>query len=212
VKDNKQLPERLERANELSEEQGARLLAYRAGSMNASEQRDFEQELLVSAELARALYEAEGLDAALRAGQPFAKRRWRRLPRRLLIPLAAAAILAVALLPHPSLRTPLEPAPVYRGERGELQALAPVGSVATPQLEFRWSSFPEALRYRVEVFDADSHEVFQLVSQDTSAVVDASQLSEMGSGAGFWRVTALGELDTQLTRSAPAPLRLVAGN
>ena len=84
--------------------------------------------------------------------------------------------------------------------------------MATPQLRFRWSSFPEAQRYRIEVFDANSHEVFELVSQDTTAVVDASELAEMGRGAGFWRVTALGELDTQLTRSAPAPLRLVGAH
>jgi len=211
VKESNRPPERFEEAEGLSEEQGARVLAYREGRMSASEQRDFETELRNSPELARMLYEAAGLDAVLRARRSFAKKRW-PLPKRLLIPLAAAAILAVVLLPHPSLRTPLEPAPVYRGAEGQLSALAPVGSVATPQLRFRWSSFPEAQRYRIEVFDANSHEVFELVSQDTTAVVDASELAEMGRGAGFWRVTALGELDTQLTRSAPAPLRLVGAH
>lgn len=211
MKDHQRPPGRFEGSEGLSEEQGARLLAYREGGMSPSEQRRFEQELLASPALARALYEAEGLESVLRAGRPVAKKR-RRLPRRLLIPLAAAAILAVVLLPHPSLRTPLEPAPVFRGSEGVLTALAPVGKVSGPQLEFRWSSFPKALRYRIEVFDANSHEVFEEVSSDTSLVVEASQLAKMKSGAGFWRVTALGELDAQLTRSAPAPLRLDAGN
>jgi hypothetical protein len=211
VKDSQQTPGRFEGPQGLSEEQGARLLAYRSGSMSLSEQRHFEDELLSSPELARALYEAEGLESVLRMGRPVGKKR-RRLPRRLLIPLAAAAILAVVFLPHPSLRTPLEPAPVFRGSEGVLTALSPVGTVAGPKLQFRWSSFPKAQRYRIEVFDVNSHEIFEVVSQDTSAVVEASQLANMKNGAGFWRVTALGELDAQLTRSAPAPLRLSAGN
>ncbi len=193
----------------LDEEQGERLLQYRAGEMNEEEQRRFEREVLGSPQLARALYEAEGLDAALRSGGPPAKKP-SRLPLRVMLPLAAAAILLVALLPHVSLHTPLEPTPIFRGSETEFLALSPIGAVATSEVSFRWTSVEGAERYRLEVFDAESRPIFEVVSRDTSAVVDSAQLFVLRGRAGFWRVTALGELDRQLKTSAPAPLRLTA--
>jgi len=189
---------------ELPEELGAKLEAYRAGAMSREEQRAFEREILTQPSLAQDLYEAEGIDLALAA----ARRSPRRIPRRLLLPVAAAALLLVALLPRLARNPVLEPAPTFRGSETELVALAPTGELSGEELHFRWTRFEGANSYRVEIFDGESKQVLERSAADTLLTVRSEELASLTGAGGFWRVIALGALDSVLATSAPAPLRI----
>ncbi len=110
------------------------------------------------------------------------------VPRRWLLPLAAAAILVVGSLTFPFLRHEA-PAPVLRGSG--IQTLAPAGEVVVDSVVFEWSSGLRAVRFRIEVGSGDR----AIYTNETSASKfpapeHLKQLLRAGGGY-WWTVTAL---------------------
>ena len=108
--------------------------------------------------------------------------------------LAAAAVLAVAILPN---RTQREmPAPM-RDETGALVvapvAVAPV-DVVSGSLVFRWSSVPRANRYRVRVFDAEGVVIWETQTSETTVAPPPSITLRRGAQY-LWKVEARTDFD-----------------
>jgi anti-sigma factor RsiW len=114
-----------------------------------------------------------------------ARRRW-----AVALPLAAAAVLLVAIVPWS--RAPVADRPVLREPAVTTTVAptlrAPVGAVAVmPPLS--WTSVPHADRYRVTVFDSAGAVVWETQTGDTSIAVPASVLFRPRT-AYFWKVAA----------------------
>ncbi|HEX9500713.1 MAG TPA: zf-HC2 domain-containing protein [Thermoanaerobaculia bacterium] len=111
--------------------------------------------------------------------------------RRWVAPLAAAAVLAIAvaipLMVHRS-----EPTLHFRGSG--VQALAPQGAIDQSEVEFVWSSGISATRYRLEVADAKG------VINTKDAAESPIRIS-LGPGEYWWTVTALDSNGKPLTSS-----------
>lgn len=100
---------------------------------------------------------------------------------------AAAAIVVIAAVGVLQLRSPA--APAFRGGDAQLRLLSPSGAVARPAAtRLVWSSVPRAVRYEIEVMDADGAVVFQGNFPDTLAPMPEEVAA---AGAYRWRVTAV---------------------
>jgi len=123
---------------------------------------------------------------------------------RALAAYGAAAVVVLALL-VPALRestTRSDPGEDIRGT--SLQPLAPIGTVAPP-VEFRWASPVNAARYRVEVRDESSGEIFVRVESDTATVsLTPEHSSRLTRGRPYsWVVIAVGPGGEEIMRAPP---------
>ena len=124
--------------------------------------------------------------------------------------LAAAAVLAVALLP--GLRNTLVtsvPSPEPDTIRATtLLLVAPVGEATVP-FEFTWRSPVQATRYRVDVMDDDRRLLRSLTTNEERAPLTPELQSVLIPGARYqWTVTALDERGERLLSSRPESFRV----
>jgi hypothetical protein len=198
-----------------------RLDRYLAGELTEEERRLFEEEMLRSSQLSADAYdelavqdavaEAVRLRAARQSGQgagssgrrgqtPSARARrarW-RIPRWA-IPSAAAAVLLVAATAV--LRMGDSDGPLtFRGGDAGLRALEPVGEQSGPLQRFVWSREPASLRYRFELFDADSRMVLSRIVADT--FITTADLGNVPT-YGFWQITPLDDMNMAGPGSGP---------
>jgi hypothetical protein len=138
--------------------------------------------------------------AAYRA--PRAASWWRSPPLLVGLPLAAAAVLAVILLP--SARVPVLDRPADVQVRGsEIQLIAPVGRVATAT-SFRWSSPVAAGRFRLAVRDEKGAVVYEATSGLEEAAAPPALQASLRPGVRYsWTVDALDSTGEVLARSVP---------
>jgi hypothetical protein len=150
--------------------------------------------------------------AAVREAAPRGYRAYRRpgvfaldwSSPRVLAACGAAAVVALALV-APTLRettTRSDSGDEIRGTT--LQPLTPIGTVAPP-VEFRWASPVSAGRYRVEVRDESSGEIFVRVESDTTSVSLAPEhLSRLIRGRPYsWVAIAVGPAGEEIMRGPP---------
>jgi hypothetical protein len=104
------------------------------------------------------------------------------LPRRLLIPLAAAAAILVAFILVP--RT--GPVPVRGGHGAEIRVIGPSDQVEPP-IRFSWSPVEGARRYRVHIFTEDGRPLYTSAELDQTSLAWPSGVPE-SPGTYFWRV------------------------
>lgn len=114
------------------------------------------------------------------------RRRW-----LFVAPLAAAAVLAVMLLPA---RKSDEPVLRDGGERGlTVTIVAPADSALTPsgprQVSFTWRSLDSVVSYRFAITDGSGDVVWSATSTDTTVQLPAS--IHLRPGNYFWYVDAL---------------------
>lgn len=137
------------------------------------------------------------------AGTP-ARARVLPFRRYLMLPLAAAAALALfvwlpARRPAPD---PVTPTGTVRGT--SLQLLAPSGAVTGP-IEFSWSSPVSPDRYALEVKDAAGQRVVYRETRDDRVRADAELEAMLRPGMSYtWTVTALDAAGEVISRSQPA--------
>ena len=130
--------------------------------------------------------------------------RWR--PAWTLLPAAAAAALAVALL-VPREAPPVRDSPLeVRGST--LQPLAPVGDV-TSVTEFKWASPFAAARYRVSVKDAAGKTVLSLESAAERVPLAPDAAQRLSAGRHTWAVEALDASGRVIGTSPPRSFTLV---
>jgi len=136
-------------------------------------------------------------------------RSWWRAPVPLTAAaLAAAALLAVLVLPS---RTSAPVPFADDGVRGtSIHAIAPAGTVPPP-VEFRWASPLTADRFLLEVLDADGRVVYSTTVTVERASGDAALARALTPGVSYsWRVTALSAAGDALTRSAARPFSVAS--
>lgn len=127
----------------------------------------------------------------------------RLLTARTWLPVAVSALLVVALFlwrdrQRASLRGGTRPS----GPIAALVLLEPVGPIADPPRQFRWTRDAGAERYRVELFDQNAQNVGVAVTNDT--VLAAGALSNRTLNAGQWRVVPIGADGVDLPRHVRA--------
>jgi hypothetical protein len=88
------------------------------------------------------------------------------------------------------------------GPVAALVLLEPVGPIAGPPRQFRWTRDAGAERYRVELFDQNATRVGVAVTSDT--ILAAGALSSRTLNAGQWRVVPIGEGGVDLPRHVRA--------
>ncbi len=114
----------------------------------------------------------------------------RRLPSRLWIPAAAAAVLALLWLERPALYERAEPE--LREEAVTMtvapRPITPTGTVDTVSA-LVWSSVPYANSYRVRLFDSDGTVTWEREASDTIAAVPDS-IALRADVPYYWRVEA----------------------
>jgi hypothetical protein len=135
---------------------------------------------------------------------PQALRWWRSRPVLLGLPLAAAALLAVALLPW-GRRNPVIEQPDVQVRGSSIELLSPVGRVAPPTA-FRWTSPIAAGRFRLTVRD----EAGAVVHESTSPLEQAAVPPGLRPGARYsWTVEALDAAGEVLARSSSQTFMVV---
>lgn len=129
------------------------------------------------------------------AGQIRALRSSRRGSRKaalLLVPAAAAVLLAVLALATFRRSAPI-PDTERAGRFAAFEALLPHGEVERADLEFRWAPVKGAKHFSLEIFDHELSPVYRkdLIEGETFRLpADIAARLESG-GRYFWRVTAL---------------------
>lgn len=109
--------------------------------------------------------------------------------RRWTIPLAAAALLALAIAVPRLMRHDVEEAPTLRG--AAIHALAPDGAVDREPIEFVWSSGVSAPRFRIDVRDAD-HVVYSTETAGSRYALPPDERAKLRPGIEYsWEVAAL---------------------
>jgi len=112
----------------------------------------------------------------------------RRRVYRILVPLAAAAALAVILArPLPDVDQTLHRAPTITAGAAPA-AVAPVGRVAGASA-LRWAAVEGADRYRVTLFDADGRVLYETELAGTTAAIPDS-VSLVSGQRYLWKVEA----------------------
>ena len=169
------------------------LAAYLNGKLRPEERRIAERHLLVCAECRQDLAEAAELGAGPRRST------WLTLG----LPLAAAAVLALAVIGRGD-RVPEAGPPVLRGPQAEgTRALASVGpadgaGVALDSLVFRWRSAAGQVHYVLTLTDEAGDVAWTTTTSDTSVALP----SGVGLRSGeryYWYVDALLEGATSST-------------
>ena len=114
--------------------------------------------------------------------------------RRWVAPLAAAAVLAIAVAIPIAIRekTPAEAGALLHFRGGGIQALAPMGSIDRSEVEFVWSSGVRATRYRLQVGNGN------VITTETQSTQTRMSLKP---GTYWWSVTALDERGKTITES-----------
>ncbi|MEZ5319533.1 MAG: hypothetical protein R2752_19190 [Vicinamibacterales bacterium] len=106
-----------------------------------------------------------------------------------LAPLAAAAVLVLAMTVPRLLTQPVEP-PIARG--GTWAALEPAGDIDVESLVFRWTAPEPAGAYLVEVFDASGTRLWSRRVDASPAAADPALVSRLVPGASYrWTVSSL---------------------
>jgi hypothetical protein len=119
----------------------------------------------------------------------------RRIPsrRRWVVPLAAAAVLVIAVaIPLSMNHNKTTPGLHFRG--GGIQALAPQGTISQSQVEFVWASSIRAARYRLQIGDATGNITTTETQRSESKV-------SLKPGNYWWTVTALDQQGKPLIES-----------
>ena len=155
--------------------------AYVDGAAGSERRAAIQTHLASCAECRAEVEEVSGIVGTLPHG--------RRLPKRVWIPAAAAAALAVLWAAPRSTR---EPAPQHREEAVTTtvspRPVAPVGAVNSARA-LVWMSVPHADRYRVRLFDADGSVLWEREMGDTIATLPDS-VAPRPPGIYFWKVEA----------------------
>jgi hypothetical protein len=187
-----------------------RMAAYLAGELPAEEARALEREILGEDAKAEALYGDGNVAAAIDAAAASRRRKvvplpwWRRTSVRIVLPLAAAALAAIVLLPS------REPAPpgneTFRGKGARL--LSPVGDVDAVPSRFTWTRDAGAAMYRLELYDLDARLRFRVTTAETTAVLPAEALSGESFETGYWKIVPMNEAGVERPGPPPASIRV----
>lgn len=132
--------------------------------------------------------EASDADRFVAAGRRAAVVRpaWQR---RWTMPLAAAALLALAIVIPRLMRREATEVPTFRG--GAIHALAPEGAVDRGSIEFVWSSGVSAPRFRIDVRQAD-HVVYSTETAGSRFALPPAERAKLRPGIQYsWEVAAL---------------------
>ena len=89
-----------------------------------------------------------------------------------------------------------------RGGVPTLVLLEPVGPIAEPPRQFRWTRDPDAASYRVELFDQDAKRIGLVTTRDTTLAIES--LTHETISSGQWRVVPLGADGLELPRHVRA--------
>ncbi len=172
-----------------------RIQKYLAGRLGAAEAEAFEERLIADDQLAAEVQRALEIRAA--AAQADATRRIARSPRRVWLPLAAAAGAAAFAVGVIWLQRP-PPEAVFRGieQRMELEVQADAGA-----LRARWPAVAGAAGYEIQLFAGDGRVLRNLETSGTSATIELGTPDDPASAAAFIDVTALDDLGQILQRS-----------
>jgi hypothetical protein len=147
-------------------------------------------------------------EAFLRRGYSAAGPKPPRVWVRRWAPLAAAAVLAVALAGPLFWQSRVEQQPTLRG--AELQELGPSGDVRPP-FEFRWRAPGAAARYLVEVYDGDRRLIWRGETRAEPLAASEELLRRLRPDTEYrWLVTALDARGQTLAVSPLTPFRLSA--
>jgi hypothetical protein len=129
---------------------------------------------------------------------------------RLLVPLAAAALIVAALL-IPQRQRDLDPVAdtdAVRGSRIETVQAAAGGAIV-----FAWTSPFAADRYAVEVTDASATRIFYRETRESRLTPGPELSGSLRPGGRYtWTVTALDSAGEAISRSAPRELRADGGS
>ena len=158
------------------------IAAYVDGAAGADERAAVERHLAICAECRAEVAEVSQIVRTMPG---------RRRPSwRVLVPLAAAAVLIVMWVAP--LRGPRPPAAVHRDETVTTTVAprpnAPAGMVDRATA-LRWTGVPGAMRYRVRLFAADGTMVWERETTDTIAALPDSVVPRAGV-AHYWKVEA----------------------
>lgn len=134
---------------------------------------------------------------------------------RVLYAVAAALIVAVGigafLMREPSL-DPMGGPGVYRSAR--LEAIAPIGDLAQPPNELRWSAVPNASRYQVKIVEVDGTLVWSARTTRTDVALPSDVIAQFAPGKSLlWDVQAfrgnemLATSGTRTVRVSVTPVR-----
>ena len=112
-------------------------------------------------------------------------------PRRVWIPLAAAAaIVAAIVVPMIMRQSAATPASTVRDARVEGPApVGPAGAVAAGSIQFEWRAAPNATSYEVSLFREDGSSVWKGVAPASPLALPPDV--KLGSGRYYWRVTGM---------------------
>ena len=140
--------------------------------------------------------------------KPFRAKTW-----RVLYAAAAALVLLIGAGWWLQLREPsidggaLDPGP-YRSAR--LDLIEPVGDLASPPNELRWSAVPNTSRYRVRILEVDATVVWSGETTETHVALPPAVVAQFSPGKSLrWEVQAfrgtevLAASETQIVRVTP---------
>ena len=193
--------------SDVSPERQAKIEAFLRGTMPPEERRAFEEEIFRDRELANTVFEDLNVDAALEElreeAAPTTRRSWWRSPR-VVVPLAAAATIAVAFLIRP-VDDVGRPGSTLRSPAGEVRALSPAGEVSGRPGRLAWTGRPDAATYRVEIFDVSGAVVFQAETAETTLAWPAEADTLL---LGSWRVVPESAAGAELPASRKVAFRI----
>ena len=91
----------------------------------------------------------------------------------------------------------------------QINLLSPVGDVAQPPSELRWTAVPHAARYRVQLMEVDRTVLWSGVTDHPSIAPDPSTVAKFIAGKTIlWQITALDSSDQFLATSAVQSFRV----
>ena len=178
---------------------------FLAGEMLPAERQAFEEAVLADPEWSAEVYADQNIIEAVQ-GAAAARAVGHRLPGseskswwRWTAPLAAAAVLVLAVwVMKPSPVT--EPVtPVMRAGSSGLVVIEPAGDLAAVPTHFVWRTVEGASKYRFELMDEEARVLLRAVVGDTTLV--AAEIEGGVPRRGAWRVVALNEVGQELASS-----------
>lgn len=128
-----------------------------------------------------------------------------RAPLFALAAAAIAVVAAVLLWPRMQQTTTPPSLETLRGESaaaGVAEPLEPLGSLAGPLTQFRWSRDPQADSYQLEIYDTSGHVIAAAFVRDT--LVPAVTLGVDTLRAGSWLVVPIAADGAERQHHPPA--------
>jgi hypothetical protein len=140
---------------------------------------------------------------------------FRPKPWRVLYAIAAALVIVLGAGYWMQLREPSIDAAIdspYRSAR--LEVIAPIGDLAQPPNELRWTAVPNASRYQVQIREVDATVVWTVDTTQPHVALPPNVIAQFAPGKSLlWDVRAfrgeemLASSDTQTVRVSVTPIR-----